>query len=225
MWLTGRLSPYFKTIADFRRNNGKAIRHVRSRFIVLCRNLDLFSKSIVAIDGSKFKAVTNRDRNFTSAKVKARLQQIDESGYDVQTAVDDTHHLIVAHEVTNIGNDRGQLTNMAGQARAATGIKELTVMADRGYFKSEEVLQCHEAGITAFVPKPLTSGKSADGYFGTQDFIYIAKDDEYLCPAQQRLSWRFTNIEHGMTLHCYSRSACSSCAIRKQCISGKQARR
>ena len=300
MWLTGRLSPDFKTIADFRRNNGKAIRNVCSQFIVLCRNLNLFSKSIVAIDGSKFKAVNNRDRNFTSAKIKARLQQIDESiarylcametadrtqsdiaeaktsrisdkisklrqqmqdlkameqrlrespdgqvsltdpdarsmatsgrgtgmvGYNVQTAVDDTHHLIVAHEVTNVGNDRSQLTNMASQARAATGIKELTVVADRGYFKSEEVLQCHEAGITTFVPKPLTSGKNADGYFGKQDFIYIAKDNEYLCPAQQRLNWRFTNIEHGMTLHCYSSSACTTCTIRKQCTSGKQARR
>jgi hypothetical protein len=79
MWLTSRLSPDFKTIADFRRNNGKAIRNVCKEFIVLCRNLDLFSKSIVAIDGSKFKAVNNRDRNFTSGKVKARLQQIDES--------------------------------------------------------------------------------------------------------------------------------------------------
>ncbi|MFM0454671.1 IS1182 family transposase [Paraburkholderia nemoris] len=300
MWLTGRLSPDFKTIADFRRSNGKAIRNVCSQFIVLCRNLDLFSKSIVAINGSKFKAVNNRDRNFTSAKVKARLQQIDESiarylsametadrtqsevaeaktsrisdkisklrqpmqdrqameqrlrespdgqvsltdpdarsmatsgrgtgmvGYNVQTAVDDTHHLIVAHEVTNVGNDRSQLTNMASRARAATGIKDLTVVADRGYFKSEEVLQCHEAGITTFVPKPLTSGKNADGYFDKQDFIYIAEDNEYLCPAQQRLNWRFTNIEHGMTLHCYSSSACSTCTIRKQCTSGKRARR
>jgi hypothetical protein len=146
-------------------------------------------------------------------------------GYNVQTAVDDTHHLIVAHEVTNVGNDRGQLTNMARQARAATGIKELTVVADRGYFKSEELLQCHEAGITTFVPKPLTSGKNAEGYFGKQDFIYVAQDDEYLCPAQQRLNWRFTNVEHGMTLHCYSSSTCSTCAIRKQCTSGKQARR
>jgi transposase len=300
MWLTGRLSPDFKTIADFRRNNGKAIRNVCSQFIVLCRNLDLFSKSIVAIDGSKFKAVNNRDRNFTSAKVKARLQQIDESiarylsametadrtqsdvaeaktsrisdkisklrqqmqdlkameqrlrespdgqvsltdpdarsmatsgrgtgmvGYNVQTAVDDTHHLIVAHEVTNVGNDRSQLTNVGGQARAATGIKDLTVVADRGYFKSEEILQCDEAGITAFVPKPLTSGKNADGHFGKQDFVYIAEDDEYRCPAQQRLTLRFTTIEHGMTLHCYSSSACSTCAIRKQCTSSKEARR
>ena len=146
-------------------------------------------------------------------------------GYNVQTAVDDTSHLIVAHEVTNVGNDCNQLTKMAGQARAATGIENLTVVADRGYFKSEEILQCDDAGITAFVPKPLTSGSKADGYFGKQDFVYVAEDDEYRCPAQQRLTWRFTNIEDGMTLHCYSSSACATCAIRKQCTSGKQARR
>jgi hypothetical protein len=120
-------------------------------------------------------------------------------GYNVQTAVDATSHLIVAHEVTNVGNDCNQLTNMAGQARAATGIENLTVVADRGYFKGEEILQCDEAGITAFVPKPLTSGSKADGYFGKQDFVYVAEDDEYRCPARQRLTWRFTNIEHGMT--------------------------
>ncbi|MDR7009974.1 hypothetical protein J2W46_006905 [Paraburkholderia strydomiana] len=146
-------------------------------------------------------------------------------GYSVQTAVDDTHLLIAAHAVTNVGNHRSQLTNMAGQARAATGIKDLTVVADKGYFKSEEVLQCHEASITTFVSEPLTSGKNAHGYFGKQDFFYIAKDDEYLCPAQQLLNWRLTNIEYGMTLHCYSKSACSTCAIRKQCTRGKQARR
>ncbi|MEA3120154.1 MAG: hypothetical protein QOI13_3424 [Paraburkholderia sp.] len=91
--------------------------------------------------------------------------------------------------------------------------------------RAGKILQHDEAGITAFVPKPLTSGKNADGYFGKQDFIYVAKDDEYLCLAQQRLNWRFTTIEHGMTPHCYSSSACSTCAIRKQWTSGKQARR
>jgi transposase len=74
MWLTGRLAPDFKTIADFRRDNGRAIRNVCRQFIVLCRRLDLFSQSIVAIDGSKFKAVNNRDRNFISAKVRARCR-------------------------------------------------------------------------------------------------------------------------------------------------------
>ena len=79
MWLTGRLTPDFKTIADFRRDNGKAIRNACRQFIVLCRKLDLFSQSIVAIDGAKFKAVNNRDRNFTSGKVRARMAQIEQS--------------------------------------------------------------------------------------------------------------------------------------------------
>lgn len=79
MWLTGRLAPDFKTIADFRNDNGKAIRSVCHQFVVLCRNLNLFSQSIIAIDGSKFKAVNNRDRNFTQGKVKARMQQIEQS--------------------------------------------------------------------------------------------------------------------------------------------------
>lgn len=79
MWLTGRLAPDFKTIADFRKDNGKAIRSVCRQFVILCRNLNLFSDSIIAIDGSKFKAVNNRDRNFTQAKVKARMQQVEQS--------------------------------------------------------------------------------------------------------------------------------------------------
>ena len=79
MWLTGRLAPDFKTIADFRKDNGEAIRLVCREFVVLCRKLDLFSKAFVAIDGAKFKAVNTRDKNFTKAKLKRRLQQIDES--------------------------------------------------------------------------------------------------------------------------------------------------
>ena len=79
MWLTGRLTPDFKTIADFRKDNGKAIRGVCREFIVMCRDLKLFCEAIVAIDGSKFKAVNNRDKNFTDRKLKARMQQLDES--------------------------------------------------------------------------------------------------------------------------------------------------
>ena len=228
MWLTGRLAPDFKTIADFRKDSGKAIRSVCRQFVVPCRNLNLFSQSIIAIDGSKFKAVNNRDRNFTQGKVKARMQQIEQSidrylaamdssdratpevaeakaerlkekietlkkqmqklkeieaqlhespdqqislpdpdarsmatndrgtgtvGYNVQTAVDDKHHLIIAHEVTNVGNDRGQLSNMANQAREEIRAESLTVVADRGYYKGLEILACEQAGITTFVPK------------------------------------------------------------------------
>ncbi len=83
-------------------------------------------------------------------------------GYNVQTAVDTQHHLIVSHEVTNVGSDRDQLSSMAKQAREAMTSETLSVVADRGYFKSEEILACHDAGITAYVPKPMTSGAKAD---------------------------------------------------------------
>ena len=93
-------------------------------------------------------------------------------GYNVQAVVDAQHHLIVAHEVTNIGNDRSQLSMMAKQAQEATGVRELTAIADRGYCKGEEILACEAAGVTPIVPKPLTSGAKADGRFGKKDFVY-----------------------------------------------------
>lgn len=217
MWLTGRLMPDFKTIANFRKDNGKAICGVCKQFVVLCQQLGLFSEALVAIDGSKFKAVNNRDRNFTSAKLQRRMEEIESSikrylaaldtadrqepavahvrserlqdkiaalkaqmkalkeievqlnetpdkqisltdpdarsmktrgtgivGYNVQTAVDAKHHLIVAHEVTNVGIDRDQLSSMAKLARAAIGVEEITAIADRGYFKGEEILACRD---------------------------------------------------------------------------------
>jgi transposase len=297
MWLTGRLMPDFKTIANFRKDNGPGIRKVCRQFIVLCRRLNLFSEAIVAIDGSKFKAVNNRDKNFTPAKMQRRMAQIEESiaryladmdtadraepevaelkkgrlqakiaalkeqmqrlrmleaqmlaspdqqlsltdpdarsmknrdggivGYNVQTAVDAKNHLIVAHEVTNVGSDRGHLAAMADQARAAIGNDELTVVADRGYFSGDEILACDQAGMTPFVPKPLNSNSKADGRFGKPDFIYIASDDEYRCPAGQRLSKRFTTVEAGMTLDIYWSSACPRCPIKAQCTTGPQRR-
>jgi len=290
MWLTGRLMPDFKTIANFRKDNGRAIGKVCRQFIVLCRQLNLFTEAIVAIDGSKFKAVNNRDKNFTPAKMQRRMAQIEESiarylaamdtadraepeaaelkkghlrdkiaalkeqmqqlktyeaqmlaspgqqlsltdpdarsmksrdggivGYNVQTAVDVKNHLIVAHEVITAGIDREQLVPMAEQARDATGIDDLTVVADRGYFKGEQILDCAQAGITPIVPKTLTSNSLADGRFDKQDFIYIASDDEYRCPAGQRAIKRFTTIEHGMTLSKYWSSACPRCPLKVQC--------
>ena len=292
MWLTGRLAPDFKTIADFRKDNGAAIRLVCREFVMLCRKLNLFADAFVAIDGSKFKAVNNRDRNFTKAKMKRRLQQIDESierylgqiasadrqesaiaepktwrleekiktlkeemarlkklevrmlaapdeqisltdpdarsmatsgrgtgmvGYNVQTAVDTKHHLIVTHEVTNLGHDRTQLSNMSRQAKAAIGTDTVDVVADRGYFKGEEILACDEAGITTYLPRPQTSGNMAKGYFGKRDFLYIAEDDEYQCPAGERLIWRFQTEENGLTIHKYWSSSCPRCAIKSRC--------
>jgi transposase len=293
MWLTGRLMPDFKTIANFRKDNGKAIRRVCRQFIVLCRELDLFTQALVAIDGSKFKAVNNRDKNFTSGKMKRRMASINESieryltamdtadraepevaalkkgrlqdkiealkqqmerlraietqmnaspdkqvsltdpdarsmknreggivGYNVQTAVDAEHHLIVAHEVINEGVDRDQLSTMAEKAKEAIGADELTVVADRGYFKSEGILECTQSGITPLVPKTMTSNNLAAGRFDKQDFVYIAEDDEYRCPAGQRAIKRFTTLEHGLMLHKYWSSACPRCPIKAQCTTG-----
>ena len=299
MWLTGRLSPDFKTIADFRKDNGKAIRLVCREFVMLCRKLSLLADAFVAIDGSKFKAVNNRDRNFTKAKMKRRLEQIDQSierylgqlasadrqsteiaeakterlndkivklkeemqrlkklevemlatpeqqisltdpdarsmatsgrgsgmvGYNVQTAVDTKHHLIVAHEVTNQGHDRHQLHNMAQQAKVAIETDELDVVADRGYFKGEEILACDESGITTYMPRPQTSRSTKHGLFSKRDFIYKPNDNEYQCPAGERLIWRFTTQENGQTIHKYWSSNCPSCVIRGQCTSSKYRR-
>ncbi len=145
-------------------------------------------------------------------------------GYNVQTAVDAQHHLIVAHEVTNVGNDRGQLASMAQQAQTAMGRKDLEAIADKGYFKGEEILECESVGITPFVPKPLTSGSKAVGRFGKQDFVYVAEDNTYRRPAGQRLTWRFASVEDGMTLHSYWTSACQECPLKAKCTTGKERR-
>jgi transposase len=300
MWLTGRLVPDHKTIADFRKDNGRAIRKVCSQFVSLCRRLDLFADASVAIDGSKFKAVNTRDKNFTRAKMKRRMEQIEESverylhqldstdrqepslakttktvrlkdkivtlkeemrrlaklevamlatadqqisltdpdarsmatsgrgsgmvGYNVQAAVDTKHHLIVTHEVTNRGTDRAQLSHMAKQTKVALETDALDVVADRGYFSSEEILACDEAGITVTLPKPLTSGIKAKGRFGKQDFVYVAEEDVYICPAGERLVYHYTNEEKGLILHRYWTNACQNCVIKEQCTTGKERR-
>jgi hypothetical protein len=106
---------------------------------------------------------------------------------------------------------------MAEQARAATGIEDLDVVADRGYFSGEEILACEQAGITTYVPKPLTSNSKADGRFGKQDFVYVAEKSEYRCPAGQSLIYRYTNLEAGLTTHAYWSSHCQQCSIKTQC--------
>ena len=141
-------------------------------------------------------------------------------GYNVQTAVETKHHLIVAHEVTNVGHDRRQLFAMAKEARRAMRTKELTVLADRGYFNGPEILDCARTGMIPLVPKPLTSGSIAEGRFDKRDFVYIAEDDEYRCPAGQRAIKRYTRIEDDLTLHTYWSSACPRCPLKARCTTG-----
>jgi hypothetical protein len=145
-------------------------------------------------------------------------------GYNVQTAVDAKYHLIVAHEVTNVGHDRTQLAKMAKLAKQTIGSDTLDAVADRGYFRGEELRACDEAQITTYLPKPQTSGNLAKGLFGKRDFIYKREDDEYECPAGQRLIYRFTRQESGLTIHRYWSSTCPRCAMRPKCTAGNYRR-
>ena len=145
-------------------------------------------------------------------------------GYIVQAAVDTEHHLIIAHEVINVGNDRGQLAEMSQKAKAVLGTEKLDVVADRGYFDSEQILACDQAGITVTLPKPQTSYAKAQGRFGKQDFRYVAEEDVYVCPADQHLTYRYTNEEHGLARHHYWTTVCPSCPIKELCTTGKERR-
>jgi len=145
-------------------------------------------------------------------------------GYNVQAVVDAKHHLIVAHEVTNVGNDRAQLSKMGTAAKSAMGKQRLQALADRGYFSGPEIKACTEAKIMPMVPKPMTSNAKAEGRFGKADFVYIAKDDEYQCPAGERATHRFATVENGMTIHKYWPSACPSCPLKAQCTTSSYRR-
>ena len=130
----------------------------------------------------------------------------------------------MAHEVTNVGHDRGQLFNMAKQAKEMIATDELDAVADRGYFRGEEILACDEAGITTYLPRPQTSNNLAKGQFGKRDFIYRPDDDEYECPAGERLVRHMTTHEKGLTLHRYWTFKCRKCPIKAQCTSGNERR-
>jgi transposase len=145
-------------------------------------------------------------------------------GYNVQAAVDTTHHLIVAHEVTTSGSDRSQLAPMSKMTKAVLGVGKLDVVADRGYFTSEQILECVEADVTVTLPKPQTSNNKLRGRFVKSDFRYVASKDVYICPAGETLKFYYTNEEKGLTLRRYWTNACASCAIKSKCTTGAQRR-
>jgi transposase len=300
LWLLGRLVPDHKTIADFRKDNGDALRRVCAQFVELCRTMGLLATASVAIDGSKFKAVNNRDKNFTKGKVERRRAQLKQSvarylaqldtadrqeptealaakakhlkeklvklksemdklsayekqmltspdqqisltdpdsrsmatsgrgsgvvGYNVQVAVETENHLIVTHEVTMSGSDRSHLARVGKAAKAVMRTDTLEAVADRGYFNSPEILECHEAGITVTLPKPMTSGAKSAGRFGKQDFAYLPDEDVYRCPAGERLKYRYSNEEDGKELRRYWTTACPKCPLKAHCTTGPERR-
>jgi transposase len=303
IWLTGRLKPDFKTIADFRKDNGPAIRKVCQQFVVLCRNMDLLNGDVVAIDGSRFKALNAKAKNYTRGKLRQKLGEIDKAierylgeldradevfeqtgtvlpearmertlrklehlqkeagryrsieqrmdekgetqvslsdpdarsmattarmprivGYNVQTAVEADNHIIVAHEVTMLGFDRDALSMMAVAARDAMTTDQLTAIADKGYYKGEEIVASEEAGISVVVPKPMTSNAAARGQFDKADFSYDSDKDVYVCPAGEKLTNRFTSQQDGKMIKSYASGACAGCVIKAKCTTSKDRR-
>lgn len=289
MWLMRKLCPDFKTITDFRKDNRQAFKGVFRQFVMLCKGLGLVGGELVAVDGSKFKAVNSGGRNFTKKKLERRLKELDhkvegyldemdrtdpsepdtpldkeelkqkieklkerkgryeellkelnqsgqsqvsltdpdsramaltprgEVSYNVQTAVDQKHHLIVAQEVTNEVLDNHQLFTLAQKAKQMLGENELRVVADMGYYNHEELKRCEESGITAYVSKPLVSKNTARGLFGKEKFIYEADRDCYRCPANEPLDFRFESQQGDKKFRYYWTKACPGCALKARC--------
>jgi len=298
MWLLRRFTPDHKTIADFRRDHPHAVKGVCREFTLLCRQLDLFGGELLAIDGSKFRAVNARERSFTPAKLATLQREIDatiarylkelerqdqaEAGiegpsaaalqeqiaalqerraqyaayqhqltasgetalsltdpdsrsmmsrgrievcYNVQTAVDAKHKLIVAEDVTNAAADRDQLSPMASAAQDILGDATPVVVADQGYYHGSEIRACLAAGVTPLVPRPRTSANAPRGLFTKDDFTYDPAQDAYRCPAGALLTYRSTTVELGRTIKNYRTSACRGCALRARCTRNKDGRK
>jgi transposase len=294
IWLLRHLKPDFKTIADFRRDNRKAFRPVFRQFVLLCKQLDLFGRELLAVDGTRIKAVNNKDRNFTrasltefirlaDAKLEDYLQRLDQSdaseittggsrvknlaekiaairqrrtrceemlahldqtgeeqisltdpdsramaahtrvavGYNVQVAVDTKHKLIVEQQVTNQVVDMGLLTQTAAPAREVLGVETIAAVADRGYFKIEDIEACEQAGIEPYVPRPQRGPSVKAGLFRKDEFQYDADSDSYVCPAGQRLYPYSSSLLRGLKKINYTNKlACDDCKIRSQCTNG-----
>jgi len=296
MWLLRRLTPDFKTIADFRRDNRKAFRQVFRDFVVLCRELDLFGRELLAVDGTRLKAVNNKDRNFTKAKLKRELTrsderlarylkeldetdkddeggsggrsvnqlqekikaikerrdqllsyraQLDESGedqlsltdpdaramhatsrvgvgYNIQIAVDVKHKLIVEQQVHNKVSDLGLLTETADAARQNLEVDRIDTVADKGYFKIEDITASEAAGIVPYVPKPKRGSAVSNGFFVKEDFHYDAESNVYICPGDQPLKRRGERKIRDIGLIDYTNpQACKTCELRARCTKAK----
>lgn len=293
IWLLRRLAPDFKTIADFRRDNRSAFRQVFREFVVLCRELDLFGRELIAVDGTRIKAVNSRERNFTKAKLSramadsderlARyLKQLDDAdkddkdspqgstveklqekiaaiherrerleghgkalaesgedqisltdpdaramhsssrvgvGYNIQIAVDTKHKLIAEQQVHNKVSDLGLLTETAAAALENLGVEKIDAVADRGYFKIEDIEACETAGIVPYVPKPQRGSAVAKGFFTKDQFRYDTKTDTYICPGGESLRRTSSRpVRDEVRLFNYvNAAACKTCALKARC--------
>ena len=291
IWLLRTLKPDFKTIADFRADNRKAFRAVFRQFVVLCRKLDLFGRELLGVDGTRIKAVNNKDRNFTKNSLEKFIKAVDERldeylkrldeddateagtggsrtknlaekiealrtkrdrygamlndlersgeeqisltdpdsramaaytkvgvGYNIQIAVDAKNKMIVEQAVSNQVVDMGLLTQTAEAARDILEVEKIDVVADKGYFKIEDIEACEKAGMTPYVPRPQRGPAVREGFFRKDEFRYDAERDAYICPAGQVLATRYESKLRDLKKFDYSnRAACLVCAMRSRC--------
>ncbi len=298
MWLMCKLKPDFKTIADFRRDNKKALVKVFQQFNVLCKDWQLFSKGLVAVDGSKFRANNSKRSNYSQRKIKRNLAYLDErieeymkaldetdeqeaeltvptaeeikkrlaelqsrkqnyenmltdmeakgineisttdpdarmmsmnnNGlgvcYNVQTVVDAEHNLIVDCEVINNPTDHGQLNEMGRRAKEVLGVEELEVLADKGYYSTNDLLKCEEAKLTTYVAKPGLRGTQEEE-FQRDKFTYDAEKDLYICPAGEALYPAGIRKGNDVEYRDYrNRSACGKCEMKDRCTKSPRGR-
>jgi transposase/IS5 family transposase len=291
IWLLGGLKPDFKTIADFRSDNRAAFKKVFREFVLLCRRLDLFGRELLAVDGTRIKAVNNKDRNFTKGslqkfiaaadkKLEEHLARLDAGdiqerttsgsriknlaekiealkekrgeyaaylsaleksgdsqisltdpdsramaaytkvgvGYNAQIAVDAKHKMIVEQAVTNDVLDMGLLQQTADPARQILGVATIDVLADKGYFRTEDIATCEKAGLKPYVARPQRGAAVTNGFFRKDEFRYDAAQDIYVCPGGHELKPIRQGWLRAMRKVDYANaSACRDCPLRPRC--------
>src|SRR5271156_4479272 len=291
IWLLGGLKPDFKTVADFRRDNHAAFRGVFRQFVLLCRRLDLYGRELLAVDGTRIKAVNNKDRNFTRNSLQKFIKQADERladylerldegdatekatggarvknlaekiealskkrgkydamlrhlertgedqisltdpdsramaahtkvavGYNVQIAVDAKNKMIVEQEVTNQVVDMGLLQETAEPAREILDVETIDVVADKGYFRTEDIAACEKAGLTPYVPRPQRGSSASNGFFRKDEFRYDTERDAYTCPGGHELKpFRFGKLREMTKTDYANPAACRDCPLRRRC--------
>jgi hypothetical protein len=292
MWLMGGLKPSYKAIAEFRKENLKALKAVNQDFVMVCRELGLYGGELEAIDGSYFRGNVGKKSIYTEKRLKETLERLEKrieaylsemeqadeeedgederipelaekleklkarqkeqqeklkklrgsgkkqlaevdedarllskngqsvAGYNVQTVVDEKHKLLVCCAVTQDGNDTNQLAPMAKQAKETLGVDHMEVVADKGYYKFEQIAECLEADITPYLPEPDKDAAVKDqGRFTREQFHYDAQSDCYLCPAGQSLRHYSQILQHGQVRYAYrsDNATCAACPLKPQC--------
>jgi transposase len=298
MWLINELRPDFKTISDFRKNNKRQIKAAFSKFSMICDELGLVSKEIVAIDGSKFRANNGRKAYHTKNKLDKMLahyaesaekymalldtcdtqekdnqtstisrteieekikrikdrvseletlaEQVEKEGtiymtdpdarimksnngggdisHNVQIAVEDKTHLVIAVDVTSEAVDYKQFYNMASKAKEELKVEEITAIADKGYYSAEEFAKCKDAGIIAIVSKANKNSFASVNY-GKMNFRYDAEKDVYICPQGHELK-KYSQIRTSNKDFCryFNKKACLACPVKDTCTPNKHGR-